>query len=58
MFTLMAQNKRSRARDIGEVVYDGIRSSPEQLANTYRRGSHIVGLSILSGSHLFGKRMG
>ena len=44
-----------RARDIGlEVVYDGIRSSPEQLANTcIEEGVHIVGLSILSGSHLF-----
>ena len=44
-----------RARDIGlEVIYDGIRSSPEQLANTcIEEGVHIVGLSILSGSHLF-----
>ena len=44
-----------RARDVGlEVVYDGIRSSPEQLANTcIEEGIHIVGLSILSGSHLF-----
>ena len=44
-----------RARDVGlEVVYDGIRSSPEQLANTCLEESiHIVGLSILSGSHLF-----
>ena len=44
-----------RARDIGfEVVYDGIRSSPEQLANTcIEEGVHIVGLSSLSGSHLF-----
>ena len=44
-----------RARDVGlEVVYDGIRSSPEQLAITcVEEGIHIVGLSILSGSHLF-----
>ena len=44
-----------RARDVGlEVVYEGIRSSPEQLAITcVEEGIHIVGLSILSGSHLF-----
>ena len=44
-----------RARDVGfEVVYDGIRSSPEQLVNTcIEEGINIVGLSILSGSHLF-----
>ena len=44
-----------RARDIGlEVVYDGIRSTPEQLVNTcVDEGIHIVGLSILSGSHIF-----
>ena len=44
-----------RARDSGlEVVYDGIRSTPEQLVNTCIEESvHIVGLSILSGSHIF-----
>ena len=44
-----------RARDVGfEVVYDGIRSSPDQLVNTcIEEGINIVGLSILSGSHLF-----
>ncbi|MDC3090776.1 methylmalonyl-CoA mutase family protein [Rickettsiales bacterium] len=44
-----------RARDIGlEVVYDGIRSTPEQLVNTcVDEGIHIIGLSILSGSHIF-----
>lgn len=44
-----------RARDIGlEVVYDGIRSTPEQLVNTcIEEGINVVGLSILSGSHLF-----
>lgn len=43
-----------RARDIGlEVVYDGIRSTPEQLVNTcIEEGIHIIGLSILSGSHI------
>ena len=44
-----------RARDAGlEVVYDGIRSTPEQLVNTCIEESiHIIGLSILSGSHIF-----
>ncbi|MAI83800.1 MAG: protein meaA [Rickettsiales bacterium] len=44
-----------RARDIGlEVVYDGIRSTPEQLVNTcVEEGISIIGLSILSGSHIF-----
>ena len=44
-----------RARDIGlEVVYDGIRSTPKQLVNTcVEEGIDIIGLSILSGSHIF-----
>ena len=43
-----------RARDIGiEVVYDGIRSTPEQLVvASIEEGVHIIGLSILSGSHV------
>ncbi len=43
-----------RARDIGlEVVYDGIRSTPEQLViASIEEGVHIIGLSILSGSHI------
>jgi (2R)-ethylmalonyl-CoA mutase len=43
-----------RARDIGlEVVYDGIRSTPEQLvAAAIEEGVHMIGLSILSGSHV------
>jgi len=42
------------ARDAGfEVVYQGIRLSPEQIAMTARdEDVDIVGLSILSGSHL------
>ncbi len=42
-----------RARDIGlEVVYEGIRLTPEEIAQSARdEGVHIVGLSILSGSH-------
>jgi (2R)-ethylmalonyl-CoA mutase len=43
-----------KARDVGfEVVYDGIRSTPERLvASALEEGVHLVGLSILSGSHL------
>ena len=43
-----------RARDIGlEVVYDGIRSTPEQLVvAAIEEGVHLIGLSILSGSHI------
>ena len=36
-----------------EVVYQGIRLTPEQIVNTaLEEGVHVVGLSILSGSHL------
>ncbi|HET9142642.1 protein meaA, partial [Actinophytocola sp.] len=43
-----------RARDSGfEVVYQGIRLTPEQIvAAAVQEGVHVVGLSILSGSHL------
>jgi (2R)-ethylmalonyl-CoA mutase len=42
-----------RARDIGmEVVYEGIRLTPSQIASSaLQEGVHVVGLSILSGSH-------
>jgi (2R)-ethylmalonyl-CoA mutase len=41
------------ARDAGiEVVYEGIRSTPQQIATSaLDEGVHVVGLSILSGSH-------
>ncbi|HMJ03230.1 MAG TPA: protein meaA, partial [Conexibacter sp.] len=41
------------ARDAGmEVVYEGIRLTPAQIAASARdEGVHVVGLSILSGSH-------
>jgi (2R)-ethylmalonyl-CoA mutase len=44
-----------RARDVGmEVIYQGIRLTPEQIAEAaLQEGVHVVGLSILSGSHLF-----
>ncbi len=43
-----------KARDVGfDVVYEGIRVTPEQLvASALEEGVHLVGLSILSGSHL------
>jgi (2R)-ethylmalonyl-CoA mutase len=43
-----------KARDVGmEVVYEGIRMTPEQIAESaLQEGVHAVGLSILSGSHL------
>ena len=43
-----------RAADTGlEVIYDGIRVTPEQLVKTVEeRQIHILGLSILSGSHV------
>ncbi|RVU19771.1 protein meaA [Methylobacterium oryzihabitans] len=43
-----------RARDVGfEVTYDGIRQTPaEVVAKARERGAHVVGLSILSGSHV------
>jgi (2R)-ethylmalonyl-CoA mutase len=42
-----------RARDAGlEVVYQGIRLTPAQIASAaVQEGVHVVGLSILSGSH-------
>jgi len=42
-----------RARDVGmEVVYEGIRLTPTQIARSaVDEGVHVIGLSILSGSH-------
>jgi (2R)-ethylmalonyl-CoA mutase len=43
-----------RARDAGmDVVYEGIRLTPAQIVEAAcAQGAHVVGLSILSGSHL------
>ena len=43
-----------RARDCGfEVVYEGIRLTPAQIVNAaLEEGVHVVGLSVLSGSHV------
>ena len=42
-----------RARDAGlDVVYEGIRLTPSQIAaSAAQEGVHVIGLSILSGSH-------
>jgi (2R)-ethylmalonyl-CoA mutase len=42
-----------RARDVGmEVVYEGIRLTPQEIVQSARdEGVHVIGLSILSGSH-------
>src|SRR5580658_7713667 len=43
-----------RARDAGmQVVYEGIRLTPEEIVEAaLEKKAHVVGLSILSGSHL------
>ena len=43
-----------RAKEAGlDVVYQGIRLTPEQIVNSALEESvHIIGLSILSGSHM------
>ena len=43
-----------RARDCGmDIEYDGIRMTPEELvASALETRAHVVGLSILSGSHI------
>src|SRR6056297_960463 len=43
-----------RARDCGmDIGYEGIRLTPEQIVSAAQdEGAHVVGLSILSGSHM------
>jgi len=43
-----------RARDCGiDVVYEGIRLTPAQIVSAAEaEGAHVVGLSVLSGSHM------
>ena len=43
-----------RARDCGmDIAYEGIRLTPEQIiASAIEQKPHVIGLSILSGSHL------
>ncbi|HQY44651.1 MAG TPA: protein meaA [Paracoccaceae bacterium] len=49
-----AEQIAARARDCGmDITYEGIRLTPEQIvARAGEEGAHVVGLSILSGSHL------
>jgi (2R)-ethylmalonyl-CoA mutase len=49
-----AEQIAARARDSGmDVVYEGIRLTPAEIVAAARQeGVHVVGLSILSGSHL------
>ncbi|MFI6029970.1 protein meaA [Amycolatopsis magusensis] len=49
-----AEQVAVRARDAGfEVIYQGIRLTPEQItAAAVQEGVHVIGLSVLSGSHL------
>ena len=49
-----AEQIAARARDCGmEIAYDGIRLTPEQLiASVQEHQPHVIGLSILSGSHI------
>ncbi|WP_426015171.1 methylmalonyl-CoA mutase family protein [Caulobacter sp. DWR2-3-1b2] len=49
-----AEQIATRARACGmEVIYDGIRSTPDEIVRRAKQGrAHVVGLSILSGSHL------
>jgi len=49
-----AEQIAARARDCGmDIHYEGIRLTPAEIvAAAGERGAHVVGLSILSGSHL------
>ncbi len=49
-----AEQIATRAREVGmEAIYDGIRFTPAEIAEqAARTGAHVVGLSILSGSHV------
>jgi (2R)-ethylmalonyl-CoA mutase len=48
-----AEQIAMRARDCGmSISYDGIRLTPEDIVSAARQnGAHVVGLSVLSGSH-------
>ena len=48
-----AEQIAARATDAGmDVVYDGIRFTPEEIVERAKMGTHVVGLSIRSGSHV------
>lgn len=48
-----AEQIATRAREVGmDAIYDGIRFTAEIADQAAKTGAHIVGLSILSGSHV------
>ncbi len=49
-----AEQIAARARDCGmDIAYEGIRLTPDELiAAAQSEGAHVIGLSILSGSHI------
>ena len=49
-----AEQIAARARDCGmDITYEGIRLTPDEIVNAARESdAHVVGLSILSGSHI------
>jgi (2R)-ethylmalonyl-CoA mutase len=48
-----AEQIAARARDCGmEIDYAGIRLTPAEIVEAARDGAHVLGLSILSGSHV------
>jgi len=49
-----AEQIAARARDCGmNIAYEGIRLTPGEIATAARdEGAHVVGLSVLSGSHI------
>ena len=49
-----AEQVAVRARDAGmQVIYDGIRLTPEEIVAAAReKKAHVIGLSVLSGSHM------
>jgi len=49
-----AEQIAARARDCGmEIDYEGIRLTPEEIVTAAQEGDvHVIGLSILSGSHI------
>ncbi len=48
-----AEQIAARARDCGmDIAYEGIRLTPAQIVAAAQKGADVVGLSILSGSHM------
>ena len=49
-----AEQIAARARDCGmEIAYDGIRLTPDEIVSrALEKEPHVIGVSILSGSHL------